>query len=430
MRWDRLYLEKVQKAGMQMKLYERYVDDSNQVAVIPPPGSTYDAREGKIIMDPQKDEQDVPGDERLAKILLSIANSIMECIVMEGDWPSKNADCKMPILDMKVWMSEEGTILYQHYEKDVSRKTVLNAKSAHSAACKRGVHTQEVLRRLLNTSHRLDWKEETAPVITEYMRRMREAGYGEKYRKEVLKHALRIYDKKWEDHQNNKQPIFRHKTWKREERRKEKQNKKLNWATGGGHIAPIFVPTTPGGVLMRMMRRVADEEAKGDIKFKILEVGGRSMKRILQRSNPTAVPGCEEQDCLACYPERGKGGDCRRNNINYEIECQLCPVGKRPVYIGETSRNLYTRAKEHLSSERRKPGDEEESSFICKHMEEHHKGMQSKLQARVTRTNKDSFSRQIREGVLIRRSNKETMNSKAEWFQPPIFQVRSEIVRE
>ena len=303
-------------------------------------------------------------------------------------------------------------------------------KSAHSAACKRGVHTQEISRRLLNTSHRQDWKEDTASVITEYMRRMKAAGYTEKYRKEILKHALRIYDKKWEDHRSDKQPIFRHKNWKREERRQEKREKKLNWATGDGHIAPFFIPTTPGGVLMSMMRQVADEEAKEGIKFKILKVGGRTLKRTLQRSNPTAIPGCEEKDCLACNPERGKGGNCRRNNINYEIECQLCPEGERPVYIGETSRNIYTRAKEHVSSEHRKLGEEEESSFIRKHMEQHHQGMESKLRAKVTRTNKDSFSRQIREGVFIRRSEKVTMNSKAEWFQPPIFQVRSEIVRE
>ena len=350
---------------------------------------------------------------------------------MEGDWPSKNTDRKMPILDMKVWKDEEGYIVYQHYEKDVSRKTVLNSKSAHSAACKRGVHTQEVLRRLLNSSHRLNWEEETAPVITDYMKRMKTAGYGERYRNEVLKHALRIYDKKWEDHRNGKQPIFRPKSWKREERKVEKQSKKLNWATGDGHIAPIFVPTTPGGVLMKMMRKVADEEAEAGIKFKIMEVGGRTIKRVLQKSNPTAVPGCEEEDCLACTPERGKGGNCRTNNINYEIECQLCPEGERPVYIGETSRNLYTRAKEHANNERRKAGEEEEeSSFIRKHMEQHHQGMQSRFRAKVTRTNKDAFRRQIREGVLIRRSRKETLNSKSEWFQPPIFQMRSEIVRE
>ena len=139
-----------------MVLYERYVDDSNQIAKEPPPGSRYDTEQERLILDTLQDEQDVPADKRLARILLDIANSVMECVVMEGDWPSKNEDKKMPILDMKVWVDESGTVLYEHYEKKVSSKTVLNAKSAHSANCKRSVHTQEILRRLLNTSHRLD----------------------------------------------------------------------------------------------------------------------------------------------------------------------------------------------------------------------------------------------------------------------------------
>ena len=140
-RWDRLYLEKVKKAKIQMELYERYVDDSNQVAVVPPPGSKYDVQRGKVVVDPQLRDEDKPPDERLAIILLSIANSVMECVKMDADWPSKNRDRKMPILDMKVWTNDEGTLL--HYEKNVSSKTILNAKSPHSAVCERGVHTQE-----------------------------------------------------------------------------------------------------------------------------------------------------------------------------------------------------------------------------------------------------------------------------------------------
>ena len=136
----------------RMMLFERYVDDSNQMAVVPPPGSKYDAEKQRVVMDPQQDDQHIPADERLAKILLDIANSVMRCVIMEADWPSKNKDLKMPILDMKVWTDADGVLLYQHYEKEVSSKTVLHAHSAHSAACERGVHTQEVLRRLMNCS--------------------------------------------------------------------------------------------------------------------------------------------------------------------------------------------------------------------------------------------------------------------------------------
>ena len=112
------------------------------------------------------------------------------------------------------------------------------------------------------------------------------------------------------------------------------------WANKDGHIAPIFVPTTPGGVLIKRMRRVAEEEGKEGIEYKIMEVRGRTIIREVQRSNPTATQGCNDRYCIACNEQKGKGGDCRRNNVSYQIEYQLCPEGQRPIYIDRTARNL------------------------------------------------------------------------------------------
>ena len=189
-RWDRLYLERVQQAGGEMLMYERYVDDSNQLGKVPPAGARYDKQTRRIVVDPTQQEDVRQPDERLAMVLLDIANDIVDCVQMEADWPTKNADKRLPILDMKTWTNQEGYVMYTHYEKPVSSKTVLHAKSAHSSGCKRSVHTQEVLRRMLNCSRRLEWKEEAAPAVSEYMRRMKVAGYGERYRENVLK--LRI----------------------------------------------------------------------------------------------------------------------------------------------------------------------------------------------------------------------------------------------
>ena len=51
LRWDHLYKASVRKAGLVMPVYERYVDDSNQVAVVPPPGAKYDETQKKVIID-------------------------------------------------------------------------------------------------------------------------------------------------------------------------------------------------------------------------------------------------------------------------------------------------------------------------------------------------------------------------------------------
>ena len=152
-----------------MKMYDRYVVDSDQLAVVPVPGSKYDREREKVISD-QLDGIDEENDEkRLATILKDIANDVQEGIEMEEDFPSKNENGRMPILDMSVWADkDDGYILYSHYEKPMSSKLVMHAESAQSSSCKRSVHTQEVMRRLLNSSVRLDWDTEVAPVVTIY----------------------------------------------------------------------------------------------------------------------------------------------------------------------------------------------------------------------------------------------------------------------
>ena len=80
----------------------------------------------------------------------------------------------------------------------------MHANSAQSVSCRNSVHTQEILRRLLNSSPLLDWKTDVAPVLTTYMTRMRNSGYPEKYRIDTLVRALRIFDKMVEDNKGPK----------------------------------------------------------------------------------------------------------------------------------------------------------------------------------------------------------------------------------
>ena len=99
------------------------------------------------------------------------------------------------------------------------------------------------------------------------------------------------------------------------------------------NYAQLQVSANPNGELARALRDIADKEAVGRLKFKILEMGGKRVKYEVQKSNPNAMPGCEHGDCLACIDGRGKGGNCHNSNIQYELECTLCPPGEC-VYIG------------------------------------------------------------------------------------------------
>ena len=80
MLWDRVYLKMVKNAGLNMRLYERYVDDSNQVAEVPPPGFKYDKASRKVVYDGDElaNRIDECGEVRLTRILTEIANEVQE----------------------------------------------------------------------------------------------------------------------------------------------------------------------------------------------------------------------------------------------------------------------------------------------------------------------------------------------------------------
>ena len=109
-----------------------------------------------------------------------------------------------------------------------------------------------------------------------------------------------------------------------------------------------------------------------------------------------------------------------------------CEGNDKAVYYGETSRNLYSRLLEHQRANRegREVEEDDEEGFMVKHMRECHDGEERDFRARVTHANRDCLSRLIREGLMIKRSNRRVLNTKSEWFQPPLYRILSEVVRE
>ena len=241
MAWDKMYLKMVRQAGILMPLYKRYVDDSNQVGMVPTEGAVYDPNLKKIVVSEEETNmrRGESMDSRLARVLRDIANDVQVGIELEEDHPGAHTDGMMPILDMKVWMTDLGVILYKHYEKEVSNKKILHANSAQSAACKKSVHVQEILRRVFNTSNRLAWGEAVAPVLTDYMGRMYLAGYGEGYRSNALQHAFRILDEKEKEVLEGIRPRFKKKEWE-EEKRKWKEDDKTELVNKGGTYCPYY----------------------------------------------------------------------------------------------------------------------------------------------------------------------------------------------
>ena len=340
---------------------------------------------------------------------------------MEEDLPCRYEDKKLPILDMKCWIDEEGVAQYMHYEKEVASKQIIPARSAHSNSSKRSVHISEIVRRCLNTSQKLGWEEYFVPTLEDYMTRMMKVGYNESYRRDVLAHAIHIYEKKVSESAAGGVPLNRPNSYQRVERRKAKQDKKRNWTKKGGYSAPIIVPATPNSELAKMLRQIADQETNRSKRFKIVGKGGRTIESSLMRPNPMGSEGCQRNDCPVCT-QNGGGKRCHVSNVCYDIKCRPC---EDAVYFGETNRNMYTRSREHQEKLRRK----EESSFMHKHQVEKHNGEQVEFQMRMLRSFKDPLSRQVTEAIMIKNHRGQLLNSKAEFHQPPIVRIRNEIIR-
>ena len=54
-------------------------------------------------------------------------------------------------------------------------------------------------------------------------------------------------------------------------------------------------------------------------------------------------------------------------------------------------------------------------------------GQEPNYAARMTDRTRDYLSKQVREAVLIRRSDKNILNGKSEWHQPALYRVQHEI---
>ena len=283
-----------------------------------------------------------------------------------------------------------------------------------------------MVRRMYNSSRDLDWNTEVAPVVSDYCGRMMAGGYSEKYRKNIVKHALAIYDDKIRKNDSGDIPLNRPKGYKKLERRKLKKQKKRNWSSKGGYVAPIIIQSTPGGKLLKIMKKIAASEP--ELKFNVVERGGITVEKMLSRPNPTASEGCGRSECLGCEQEGGIKR-CMKPNHMYSYTCM--EPGCNFKYIGESHNNFFTRSNEHKTKFNAKKLETREGSFIYKHQIEKHSGNQPNMKMQVLKTFHDNLTRQITESVHIFRTEQQTqfslMNSKAEWHAPSLYTVRRQI---
>ena len=415
--WAEQLMSRLSHLVIEIEAKKCYVDDINIAMPPTEPGLRY--QDGAIIMDENLIAHDtgIPEDLRTMLLYQSIANDIHPSTQVEIDCPSKHSDKRMPLLDIKVWVEKNGDrrkIMHEHYAKDVSSKMVINAKSALPMNTKRTVLVQEGLRILLNCSRDLPW-ENKVKHLENLSLRMQYSGYPMKFRYEVIDSAYKAYKNLLGKETAGERPLYRDREWNKIERRKQKDNKKLNWY---GEDSCVFIPCTPGSHLAKRYRKIIKEEG---LSIRVVEVAGPQLKRKLQKSDPFKEKTCGRLDCFIC--STGGRGPCDAPGVSYDIICLDCDDDNRydDKYIGETSYSGYTRGGEHLNNLRLK----KTSCRMYRHMMEKHNGLRPNFQMNVTGVyGKDTMLRQISEAIRIRHANPEKlMNNKSEWNTQIVPQV-------
>ena len=391
--WDEELIKRIRAEGFEVLLYERYIDDINIIT--------------KVIRGSDRDQ----GERRRLSMeeIQEIARGIHRSIDVTVDCPEKHEDKKVPILDLKVWMEEvkegEMKILHEFYHKDIASKAVINARSAMPKQTMRTVLTQEVLRVLRNCSRLLPW-EIVCKHVERMSARMQFSGHDKKMRGEVIRSALNAYDIIKEKHEKGVEPMYRPKGWKKVEREKKKKEKKRTWFRGKDrkNESVIFLPATPGSILRRRYKEIID---RAGVNIAVVEVPGSSIKKRVQRSDPFREKKCrKEESCMVCSSDGL--GRCREEGVTYEV---VCECGAR--YIGESSRNAFSRGLEHRAALLKK----DVNSPLVAHCIEAHGGRMTKFTMNVTgRFRGDPTKRQISESIYIEKTDN-ILNRKDEWRQ-------------
>ena len=440
--WDRKFLQALEKATRHLEwdlhFMMRYVDDSNSVTDIMPPGARFENGKIKIKGEHVESDMAIKPDLRTANLVKDVANSLYTFIQMTVDCPSLHKQDLVPILDLQVGV-QNNLVVYQHYTKPCSSFSLTHQRSAMPTRAKHVTLLQEVVRICRNTSRRLP-EETKITALSTFSFRMKESGYSAEKRLKVLQDGTNAFAKQVERDQNGVCPLYRPKGYDKVNRRNRKALSRVSWYRP--HDTVIFIPPTPRSELKQQLQEIVKKtEDECGLKVRLVERAGSKLQHLVPGLQPKTA--CQEQKCFL-HLSGGKGNH-RADGVVYRGDCTTClekgpsslpdrngnvnPVavrkpGTKSGYFGETSRNTLVRGEQHLAAIEN-PELHTDNAF-AQHSIKYHQGETPEYVLSVVGCHPRPLERQIWEGVLIRKGERELdilMNSKQDHFAPAVGRV-------
>ena len=319
--WMDKFVNELNQLNIKLDVNVRFKDDLNLMTKALPLGSRYDPKNKELqFTNPslkcfanfssqsEREIYETKNAEIITFYILSqIANDIDSMISFTYDVPSNYEPKMVPILDLNVYLNQDGYIMHGFYEKPINSNLVILANSALSFKVKRTVFTQECLRRLRNTSLSLG-PDVANKFLSKYMLKLKDSGYSHKIRAEIIRSAKNAFNLQNQTDRKGIRPLFRDKKRILQDQ-KEKGVGVIDWWNKAYYedsnkqrfSTILFVPPTPGAKLAKQMqKREAELNAHSDTRIKVVETGGHRLKHILVQNNPYPTLPFIKQLCSFC----------------------------------------------------------------------------------------------------------------------------------
>ena len=458
---------------LKIWLYSRYMDDGR--AAMPPikPGWRWIGSSLKYCVKWEQEDQELSDIEITRRVILGTLNGVEEflsfTIETEEDYP----DRWLPTLDTKLRVDGSNQILYDFYEKPTSSNMTVQRRTAMGEDSKMQVLSNDLIRRLMNSSGELD-QGAKVKIVDDYSQKLVNSGYKGEQLVKIITNGIKGYEGKVRRCREQGRPLHRSSIDSQGARIRKKLLAKSKWfknkkggrskedeeehgvGSSGIHGAlklgsryaqklelksVLFVEQSPRGELARRLRDALKKmEPTLGFRVKVVERTGRSLGSKFPLSNLWGETKCGRGDCRTCEQVGEDLPQCTKTNLVYENICVDCNPGATgrgeleqvrvdvpTVYIGETSRSIYERSREHWEGAIKNCP---KNHMIKHNVMEHGGNKELNFCMKVKGYYKTALARQVAEAVMIRRRGGEgaILNSRGEFNRSHI--PRLQIVEE
>ena len=377
-------------------LNTRYMDDGRTAISPLKPGWRWVDGQLQFRIRWEREDQELTSIEITKRVILGTLNGVEEYLSFTIETEEDFVDRWLPTLDTRLKVDGSNQVLHGFYEKPTSSNLTVQRRTAMGEDAKIQILSNDLIRRLMNNSEQLG-QGAKIKIVDDYSQKLLNSGFrGEQLRK-IISNGIKGYEGKVRRCQEQGRMLHRTSTDSQGARIRKKLLSKTNWfkkrrrkeddgASGSKEHevqgtfrngsrklkelelkSVLFVEQSPKGELASRLREALKrmEQTLG-FRVKVLERTGRSLGSRFPLSSLWEGTECGREDCVTCKQEGEELPQCTRTNLVYENICVGCNPGATrkgelelvrtdvpTAYIGETSRSLYERSKEHHEGARK-----------------------------------------------------------------------------